>query len=567
MEVTQLDGETVVEAPVPDPNAVALIPLGGVGEIGKNMLLVCHGGKIIVIDAGLMFPDEQMLGVDLVIPDISYLVKRREDVVGIFLTHGHEDHIGGLAYLIRDVPAPVYATRLTLGLVRGKLEEHGLTDDLLNDVVAGDRIEAGPFEVEFIHVAHSIPDACSLAVRTPAGTIVHTSDFKFDPMPLDGRRADIARFAEIGREGVLALTSDSTNIERPGFTRSESALSQTFDRIFSDAPGRVIAASFASNIHRIQQIADLSIKHNRHLAVVGRSMEQNVRIARELGYLQIPDWALISLDQLDSYAPNQITVISTGSQGEPLSVLARLSMDDHRRLKIQQGDTVIISAKPIPGNENLVQRVINNLFKRGASVIYDDIETVHVSGHANREELRMMLNLLQPQYVVPVHGEFRHLVKYGEMAVETGYRSANVFRLEVGDMLQMTAQDAEIIGHLPHAGNVMVDGLGVGDVGDVALRDRWHLANDGVLVVVISIDQHTGRVLAGPDIMARGFMEDEEAFLTEAREVVAERLETISPEAATDPATAKLEIRSALAKFVNARTRRRPVIIPTIMEV
>lgn len=567
MGIPETDPEIVVEAPKPDPEAVTLIPLGGVGEIGKNMMVICHQGKMIVVDTGLMFPDEQMLGVDLVIPDISYLIDHSEDVAGIFLTHGHEDHIGALPYVLPDVPAKVYATRLTLGLVRGKLEERGLSDSLLQEVAAGDRIQAGPFEVEFIQVAHSIPDACALAIRTEAGTILHTSDFKFDPRPIDGRHTDIARFAEIGREGVLALTSDSTNIERQGFTRSESVLSDIFDRIFANTTGRIIAASFASNIHRIQQIADLSIKHNRQLAMVGRSMEQNVRIARELGYLQIPDWALLSIDEIDSREPGQITIMCTGSQGEPLSVLARLSMDDHRRLKIQDGDTVIISAKPIPGNENLVQRVINNLFKRGAIVIYDDIEPVHVSGHANREELRMMLNLAQPQYVVPVHGEYRHLVKYGEMAIETGYRSANVFRMEVGDVLELTRSGASVIGRLPHAGNVMVDGLGVGDVGDIALRDRWHLANDGVLIVVISIDQHTGRVLAGPDILSRGFMEDEEAFLAEAREIVSERLENISPEAATDPATAKLEIRSALAKFVNTRTRRRPVIIPTIMEV
>ncbi|MEI6915842.1 MAG: ribonuclease J [Armatimonadota bacterium] len=544
-----------------------MIPLGGVGEIGKNMMAVAHGGEFIVLDAGLMFPDEQMLGVDLVIPDIAWLVANRENVRGIFLTHGHEDHIGGLPYVLRDVQAPVYATKLTLGLVRRKLEEHRISDHWLNEVQAGDRIKLGGFDVEFIQVAHSIPDACSLAVRTKAGILVHTSDFKLDPLPVDGRHTNVGRFAELGTEGVLALTSDSTNIEHAGYTQSESILTATFDRIFSQTTGRIIAASFASNIHRIQQIADLTIKHGRQLAVLGRSMEQNVRTARELGYLTIPDWGIIGIDEAETRPPHEVTVMTTGSQGEPLAVLARLSTDDHRKLKIKEGDTVIISAKPIPGNENLVQRVINNLFRRGAHVIYDDLEPVHVSGHANREELRLMLNLVKPQYVVPVHGEYRHLVKYGEMAVESGYRGADVFHTEVGDVLELTRESARVIGRVPQSGNVLVDGLGVGDVGDLALRDRSHLASDGVLVVVASVDQHTGQILAGPDIFARGVMDDEEEFISEAREVVAERFAAISPAAATDISTAKAEIRSALSKFVNTRTRRRPVIIPIVMEV
>lgn len=546
---------------------ITIVPLGGVGEIGKNMTAVQCGDSIIVLDCGLMFPDEDMYGVDIVIPDIAWLLENAEKVQGIFLTHGHEDHIGALPYVLRDLKVPVWGTRLTLGLVRPKLDERGIEDAVLNEVEAGDRVQAGPFEVEFIAVSHSIPDACSLAVHSPAGTVILTGDFRFDPTPVDGRKADLSRLAELGREGVLALMSDSTNVERPGFGESERRLTDTFDRIFANSRGRIIVACFASNIHRVQQVADMTIKHNRQMAVIGRSMEQNVATARSLGYLQIPDWAMIDIKQIDSREPSQVTIMTTGSQGEPLSVLSRVAMDDHKKIRIEQGDTVIISAKPIPGNEALVQRVINNLFKRGAEVIYDDIEPVHVSGHANKEELRLMLSLVKPRYVIPVHGEYRHLAKYAEMAVESGYRSAEIIRPEIGDMIQLSQKAVKLVGKVESAGSVMVDGLGVGDVGDVSLRDRGHLASDGVLIVVASIDRGTGELVAGPDMISRGFMDDEEAFLAEAREIVTDLIKAMPPDTASDRTAARQDIRSALGKFVNSRTRRRPVIIPIVMDV
>lgn len=548
-------------------DTLTLVPLGGVGEIGKNMTALMYDGRIIVMDAGLKFPDEEMYGVDIVIPDFSWLIENADRVEGVFLTHGHEDHIGALPYLLKQLSVPVWGTRLTLGLVRPKLDEHGIEDAVLNEVQAGDRVPAGPFEVEFIAVSHSIPDSCALAVHSPAGVFLHTSDFKFDPTPVDGRHTDVHRLAELGKDGVLALMSDCTNVERPGFCRSERMLSDTFDRIFARCNGRIIVACFASNIHRIQQVADISIKYNRQMAVIGRSMEQNVATARSLGYLQVPDWALLDIRQIESREPYQVTIMTTGSQGEPLSVLSRLAMDDHRKIRIQEGDTVIISARPIPGNENLVQRVINNLFKRGAQVIYDEVEPVHVSGHAHREELRLMVNLTRPKYVVPIHGEYRHLVKYAELLRETGYRASDIIPAEIGDIVEFTPQSARVAGKLPSCGSVMVDGLGVGDVGDVALRDRSHLASDGVLVVVASVDRKTGELLAGPDLLSRGFMDDEEAFLAEAREVVREIILALPPDSASDRSIAGQDVRSGLAKFVNSRTRRRPVIIPVIMEV
>lgn len=548
-------------------DALVFVPLGGVGEIGKNMSAVQYGDDILVVDAGLMFPDEEMPGVDIVIPDIAWLLDNKEKVRGICLTHGHEDHIGALPYVLRDLDVPVYGTRLTLGLVRPKLAEHKLSDAGLQVVESGACVELGALEVEFIRVSHSIPDACSLAIRSPVGTIVLTSDFKFDQLPVDGRYTDVARFAQLGDEGVLALMSDSTNAEKPGYARSESVLSREFDRIFSEAPGRIICTSFASNIHRIQQIADLTVKYERQMAVVGRSMAQNVRTACDLGYLKIPEWAILEVERIPDRDPEKVVIMTTGSQGEPLSVLARISNDDHRRIKIIPGDTVVISAKPIPGNESLVYRVINNLFKRGARVIYDDVEPVHVSGHANREDLRMMLNLVRPRFVVPVHGEARHLYMYSQMAVETGYRSADVITLEVGNRLELTADSATVTGSLEQSGMVMVDGLGVGDVGDVALRDRGHLSTDGVLVVVATVDQLSGDLLDGPSIMSRGFMDDEEAFLAEAADAIRDHLRDIPRDAVKETATARLEIRNSLARFVNARTRRRPVIIPIVTEI
>lgn len=548
-------------------NSLQIVPLGGVGEIGKNITAYKYGSDVLVVDCGLMFPDEEMLGVDLVIPDTTWLKDPSNNVVGVCLTHGHEDHIGSLPYFLKEFDVPVWGTPLTLGLVKSKLDEHKITNIKLNEVEAGDVIEAGPFSVEFVQVSHSIPDACSLAITTPLGVVVHTSDFKFDPTPVDGRLTDIGRFSELGRNGILALVTDSTNVEKPGFADSERLLGRTFDRLFSEARGRVIVACFASNLHRIQQVADASVKYGRQIAFVGRSMARNVDIACKLGYLDIPDWAFLDIDEISARPKDQVTIMTTGSQGEPLSALSRISMDDHRRISIEEGDLVVISAKPIPGNENLVMRVVNNLFRQGAQVVYSEIDMVHVSGHANQDELRMMLNLLDPDYVIPVHGEYRHMAKYREMARETGYEPHEILTMDIGDILQIDSDGAQVVGKIEQSGSVMVDGLGVGDVGDVSLRDRSHLASEGIIIAVVSIDKATGEILAGPELMSKGVMDEWESFLAEARERLMEHLSALPHDAIRDGATAKLEIRNALAKFVKSQIRRRPVIIPVVTEV
>jgi ribonuclease J len=549
---------------------LSIIPLGGVGEIGKNMMVYRYADKILVVDSGLMFPEEEMPGVDIVIPDMSYLVENRENVLGVVLTHGHEDHIGALPYLLRQVNAPVYGTRLTLGLVTAKLDEHRLLDSTeLHEIAAGETIELGPFSIEFVRISHSIPDGVGLAIKTPVGTIVHTGDFKCDLQSVESRRMDLARFSQLGDEGTLLLLSDCTNVEKKGFTASESSVADTFDEVFSKAPGRVIVATFASNIHRIQQVYDTAAKYDRKVAVVGRSMAQNGEIAENLGYLTVDPEAKLSIPEIDATEPSKVAIITTGSQGEPLSALSQMALDGHKKIKITEGDTVIISATPIPGNEALVMRVINHLFRLGAHVVYEPNSPVHVSGHGNQEDLRLMLSLVRPKFVGPVHGEPRHTVKYREMALSMGYAPENMVALTLGDILETDGDTMAITGKIPDFGSVMVDGIGVGDVSDVVLRDRRHLAQDGIILAIMSINSDTGEVAAGPDIISRGFVQIEQAeeLMEEAKAVILDEVSSLSVEDATEWTTVKSDVRSALARFLYSRTRRRPMIVPVIMEV
>jgi len=549
---------------------VKIIPLGGFGEIGKNMTVIECGGQMIVIDAGLKFPEEDMLGVDIVIPDVSYLVENSDKVLGILLTHGHEDHIGALPYVLNQINLPIWGTRLTLGFVSAKLEEYGLLESAeLHEVKAGDTIALGNFSVEFFRVSHSIPDSVGMAIGTPIGTIVVTGDFKFDQTPIDGRLTDISRLARIGDQGVLAMITDCTNVEKPGYTPSERLVGQAFDEIFSQAPGRIIVATFASNVHRMQQVYETAARYGRRVAVIGRSIARNSEIAEQLGYLHIPDGVSLSMAELSDAKPSETVILTTGSQGEPLSALSRMSMDEHKKIKIGFGDTVIISATPIPGNEDLVLRTINNLFSQGAKVYYDTIARVHVSGHGNQEDLKLMANLLRPAYILPVHGEPRHLALYVEMARDIGYEPENIVGLSVGQILEITREGARIVGSVERAGSVMVDGAGVGDVSDAVLRDRWHLAQDGVVVVVISIEKSGGKVIAGPDIVTRGFVvqEQEEELIHEARGLVLERISEIEPDEVIELGDVKNAIRSVLNKFFKERTGRRPMVVPVVLEM
>jgi ribonuclease J len=546
---------------------VFLIPLGGLGEIGKNMLVVEYNKEIIVIDAGLMFPDEDMLGIDLVIPDISYLVDNRERVKGIFLTHGHEDHIGALPYILKQINVPIYGTKLTLGLARGKFEEHNMVKDVtMNYVKAGDQIQIGQFLIECIHVNHSIADVVALAIHTPVGIILHTADFKFDHTPVDGKVTDFRKLAELGDKGVLVLLSDSTNVEKPGYTPSERELAKTFEELFLQAPGRILVATFASNIHRIQQIIDTANQFGRKIAFAGRSMLNVANIAMELGYLQVPNGILIDLDDLERFSPKEITIITTGSQGEPMSALSRMAISEHKKITIIPGDLIIISASTIPGNEQLVARTINHLFKQGATVIYESASGIHVSGHASQEELKLMMNLVKPKFFIPVHGEYRHLVQHARLAVEVCVESENVVIAENGDVIEVTGERIRIAGKAA-SGKVFVDGLGVGDVGNIVLRDRKQLSQDGILIVVVTIDKENGKIVAGPDIVSRGFVyvRESEDLIEEARDRVKQALERCTEY--SDWATMKNQIKEILSKHLYGRMKRRPMILPIIMEV
>lgn len=546
-----------------------IIPLGGLGEIGKNMTVVRYGDEMIVIDAGLMFPDDDMLGIDLVIPDISYLVENKDMVKAIVLTHGHEDHIGALPYVMKQLTdVPVYGTQLTLGILEGRLRENGVASTNLVTVQAGDTIKAACFQVGFIRVSHSIADSVGLAIKTPIGTVVHTGDFKFDQTPVDGKVMDFQKFAEVGEDGVLVLMADSTNAERPGFTMSERSVGQAFDASFRSARGRIIIATFSSNVHRIQQVIESACKYNRKVAVLGRSMVNVVNISLELGYLDVPEGVLIDIDEIRNYPASQIVIVTTGSQGEPMSALTRMAKSDHRKVDIVPDDTIIISATPIPGNEKLVSQTIDCLLKLGANVIYERTSGIHVSGHASQEELKMMHNLIRPKFFIPVHGEYRHLVKHAQIAQDLGMPKENVFIAENGNVLEFTQEKGVIAGKVA-AGKILVDGLGVGDVGNIVLRDRRQLSQDGILIIVLTMDKASGTVVAGPDIVSRGFVyvRESEALMEEAREKVKQALEKCEENHISEWSAIKSNVRDALGRYLYERTKRRPMILPIIMEI
>jgi len=546
-----------------------LIPLGGFNEIGKNMMVVEYKETIVIIDCGLMFPDEEMLGIDLVIPDITYLHKNREKVKAIVLTHGHEDHIGALPYILKQINVPVYGTKLTLGIVENKLREHGLINDVeLIVIKAKDTVKIGELDVEFIKTNHSIADSVAIAIHSPIGTIVHTGDFKIDYQPIDGEIIDFQRFAELGKHGVLALMSDSTNVERPGFTMSESTVGKSFMDIFGTAKGRILVASFASNVHRVQQAVNAAVKYDRKVAICGRSMVNIAKTASELGYLDIPEGTLIDIDNVSKYPPEKIVILTTGSQGEPMSALSRMANGEHRKINILPGDLVVLSATPIPGNEKLVSRIINLLFKKGANVVYEHLAEIHVSGHACQEELKLMLALTKPKFFIPVHGEYRHLNLHARLAEKVGVAKENIFVIENGNVVELNRDAAKINGSVA-SGRVLVDGLGVGDVGNIVLRDRKHLSQDGLIIVVVTMDKASGQVVAGPDLISRGFVyvRESEDLMDEARNVIKEILDICEEKKITEWNTIKNRIKDGLRNFIYEKTKRNPMILPIIMEI
>lgn len=549
-------------------NKVQIIPLGGLGEIGKNMTVFRYGDDMILIDAGLMFPEDDMLGIDLVIPDITYLIENQDKLKGIFLTHGHEDHIGALPYVMKQIDCPVYGTALTLGILQGRLKENGVSSDNCRTIKPGDKITAGAFKLDFIRVNHSIPDAIAIAINTPIGTIIHTGDFKIDHTPVDGQVTEFNKFAEYGDRGVLALLADSTNAERPGFTPSEKMVGKTFDDEFRYAKNRIIVATFSSNVHRIQQVIDAALKYDRKVAVIGRSMVNVVSIAKELGYLKAPEGEIIDIDETNNYTPDKIVIITTGSQGEPMSALTRMAMNDHKKVDIMPGDTVIISATPIPGNEKLVSRTIDHLYKLGADVIYEKSNGVHVSGHASQEEIKLVHNLVRPKFFIPVHGEFRHLIKHANLAQSLGMPKENIVIAENGSVIEITKNSIGVNGKV-QAGKVLVDGLGVGDVGNIVLRDRRQLSQDGIMIVVVTIDKENCHVVSGPDIVSRGFVyvREAEGLMDEARDKVQLALEKCEENGVSEWSAIKSTVRDSLGRFLYERTRRRPMILPIIMEI
>ncbi len=542
-----------------------IIPLGGAGEIGKNMTLIEYADNILVIDAGLMFPENDMLGVDLVIPDISYLLERRDQVRGIVITHGHEDHIGALPYILPQINVPIYATPLTRGLIQVKLKSHKLLNDAtLHTIQMRDLIDLEPFTIETFHVSHSVPDGIGVAITTPLGTVVHSGDFKFDPSPVDGQLTDFAKLAELGGRGVLALLSDSTNADSPGHTPSEQTINENFARVFALAEGRVIVATFASNISRIQQVVDTAARFNRKVAVVGRSMQDNVRMAMELGYLRAPNGVLIRIEQAHKYPENEIAMVCTGGQGEPTSALARMASHDHKQVTLVPGDTVILSATPIPGNEEMVNKTLNNLFRVGVNVYYSELMNVHVSGHASREELKLMINLLRPKYFIPIHGEYRHLVLHARLAQSLGIPGENVFVVENGAAIEIDDAGARVEPDAVSASDVLVDGLGIGDVGTTVLRDRHHLSQDGFLVALVTLDAHTGEIVFGPEIITRGFVYTQVAgdLIEGTKQVIIEALRNGGRGAGQ---SAKLK--DVLSQYLYQQTKRRPMVIPVVTEV
>ncbi len=545
-----------------------IIPLGGLGEIGKNMTVIRYGDDILLIDAGLMFPDEDMPGVDLVIPDISYLVENKDCIRAIVLTHGHEDHIGALPYILRQIEAPIYGTRLTLGILEGRLKENNVDASNLHPVSHGDIITAGCFSVGFIRVNHSIADACGLSIKTPLGMIVHTGDFKFDYTPIDGKMTDFRAFSDLGNRGVLVMMADSTNAEREGHTPSEKTVGVAFDKTFRAARARIIIATFSSNVHRIQQVLDHAVKYRRHVAILGRSMINVVTISLKLGYLNAPEGLIIDIDEINNYPADKVVIITTGSQGEPMSALTRMAMSDHRKVGIVPGDTIVISATPIPGNEKLVSRTIDNLLKLGANVIYGKDQGIHVSGHASREELKLMHNLVRPKFFIPVHGEYRHLVKHAQLAKEIGMDSDHIFIAENGNILEFTRDKGAIVGKV-QSGKVLIDGLGIGDVGNIVLRDRRQLSQDGIIIVVMTMDKGNSRVISGPDVVSRGFVyvRESEELMNESRERIKEAVDKCLENKVTEWSAIKSSVREVLGRFLYEQTKRRPMILPIIMEI
>ncbi len=543
--------------------------LGGLNEIGKNMYVYEYAGEIIIVDCGLAFPDDDMLGIDLVIPDITYLKKHKNRVRAIIITHGHEDHIGSLPYVLKEINVPVYATKLTAGIINKKLEEHHLLSKTKTKIIsAGESFRIGSFEVEAIHVNHSIADAVALAIKTPIGTVIHTGDYKLDLTPIQGEMMDLARLGQLGKEGVLALLGESTNIERPGYTLSERTVGETFESLFKDCNQRIIVTTFASNVHRVQQIIHAAAKHGRKVAISGRSMENIIDVARNIGYLDVPNNVLVDLNTINKHPKEKTCIITTGSQGESMSGLSRIAFSMHKKIEICPGDRVIISASPIPGNEKAISHVIDELYRKGAEVIYEKLADVHVSGHACQEELKLMLALTKPKYVIPIHGEYRHLKAHEDLAVSMGVRPKNVFVCDIGRVVEFTQKGAKLGATVP-SGKILVDGSGVGDVGAVVLRDRKHLSQDGIITVVVTLNSETNQLIAGPDIVSRGFIYVKEAedLMEELRELASEVVLSCTSNPRMDWSTLKGTLKGKLSEYLYQKTKRSPMILPIIMEI
>ena len=546
-----------------------IIPLGGLQEIGKNITVFEYGDDIVIVDCGLSFPEDDMLGIDLVIPDFTYLEKNQDKIRGLVITHGHEDHIGAIPYLLQKINVPIYATKLTAGLISHKLEEHKLLKSTkLKIVNQGQTITLGKIRVEFIRSCHSIPDAVALAIHTPAGTVVHTGDFKIDYTPIDDERMDFGRLAELGNKGVLALMSDSTNSERKGYTMSESTVGEVFDKLFFNCTKRIVVATFASNVHRVQQIVNSAVANNRKIAVCGRSMINMISTAMELGYINVPENVFIDIDMIKNYTDEQLVIITTGSQGETMSALTRMAAGEHKKVTITSNDLVIISANPIPGNEKYVAKVIDDLMKIGAEVVYSSLEAIHVSGHACQEEQKLMLSLVRPKYFIPVHGEYRQLIAHSETAKKVGIKPENIFLTTNGRILELNEDEAALTGTVPF-GKVMVDGLGVGDVGNIVLRDRQHLSQDGLIIVVMSMDSATGEIVAGPDVISRGFVyvRESENLMEDVKKMLREEVRKLEEHGVRDWSTIKSRLKDSLRDYIFAKTKRNPMILPIIMEV
>ena len=550
-------------------SGLKIIPLGGLLEIGKNITVFEYEDDIIIVDCGLAFPEDEMLGIDLVIPDVSYLEKNKDKIRGLVVTHGHEDHIGAIPYLLKQIDVPIYATPLTVGLIKNKLEEHKLLRKTkIKTVMQGQHISLGKLKVEFIRSCHSIPDAVILAITTPVGTVIHTGDFKVDHTPIDGQHMDLGRLAELGNKGVLALMSDSTNAERKGYTMSESSVGVVFDKLFLNCKKRIVVATFASNVHRVQQIVDAAVENNRKIAVCGRSMINMIDTAKELGYIKVPDNVFIDIDMIKNYTDEQLVIITTGSQGETMSALTRMAAGEHKKVVITPNDLIIISATPIPGNEKFVSKVIDDLMQIGAEVVYSALEDIHVSGHACQEEQKLMLALTRPKYFIPVHGEYRQLQAHADTAVQMGVEKENIFALTNGRILELNTNSAKIGGTVPF-GRILVDGLGVGDVGNIVLRDRQHLSQDGLIIIVLTMDSSTGEVVSGPDVISRGFVyvRESENLMEEIKKIVRDEIRKCEEKRIKDWSTIKSNLRDSLRDYVYVKTKRNPMILPIIMEI